>query len=246
MTEPEERNRSTAPDEAGINKELLLNHEYDGIREYDNPMPKWWKWIFWGSFYFAVAYFLHYHITGNGESVAAAYEADLSAAREREAMAVMGTELNEESLAKLKADDAMMADASKLFVQRCAQCHAAQGQGLIGPNLTDDSWIHGKPTLMNIYEVIAEGVQTKGMPPWKRQLRPIELSKLAAYVGTLIGTNVPGKAPEGTPIDVLMAANAGSDEVKGDTDPTPTASSEAAASASAPPPPASTPPTAEP
>src|SRR5690606_5601912 len=109
-------------------------------------------------------------ITGNGESVAAAYEADLSAAREKEAMAVMGAEITEESLGKLTSNDAMMADASKLFVQRCAQCHKEQGQGLIGPNLTDDSWIHGKPTLLNIYEIIAEGIQTKGMPPWKRQL----------------------------------------------------------------------------
>ncbi len=207
MTESTDKAASTAADEAAINKDLLLNHEYDGIREYDNPMPKWWKWIFWGSFYFAVAYFLHYHITGNGESVAATYQADLTAAREKEAMAVMGTELSEESLAKLESNEAMMADAAMLFVQRCAQCHKQKGEGLIGPNLTDDSWIHGKPTLMNIYEIISEGVQTKGMPPWKRQLRPIEISKLAAFVGTLINTNVPGKAPEGTKIAVLMAGD---------------------------------------
>ncbi len=214
MTESTDKAASTAADEAAINKDLLLNHEYDGIREYDNPMPKWWKWIFWGSFYFAVAYFLHYHITGNGESVAATYQADLTAAREKEAMAVMGTELSEESLAKLKANDAMMADAAMLFVQRCAQCHKQKGEGLIGPNLTDDSWIHGKPTLMNIYEIISEGIQTKGMPPWKRQLRPIEISKLAAFVGSLINTNVPGKAPEGTKIAVLMAGD-GTAKVEG-------------------------------
>lgn len=205
MTDPTTQDPIEKPGQAGSQQDVLLSHEYDGIREYDNPMPKWWVWIFWGSFYFAGAYFLHYHITGNGESVASGYEADLSAAREKEALAVMGTEVSEESLAKLQANEAMMADASKLFVQRCAQCHGAKGEGLIGPNLTDDYWIHGAPSLMNISDIISEGVQTKGMPPWKRQLRPIEIGKLAAYVGTMLDTNVPGKGPEGSKISTLAA-----------------------------------------
>jgi cytochrome c oxidase cbb3-type subunit III len=179
-------------------KELLLSHEYDGIREYDNPMPRWWVWSFWGSFYFALGYFIHYQLTGNGESVAAAYEAEVTLAREKEAAVAMSGGLSEASLSKLTANSAMMADASKLFIQRCAQCHASKGEGLIGPNLTDNYWIHGDASLMSIYDVISEGVQAKGMPPWKKQLRPTELSKLTAYVGTLRGTSVPGpKGPEG-------------------------------------------------
>lgn len=217
MTKQTNDTGTSPADEAAINQELLLNHEYDGIREYDNPMPKWWVWIFWGSFYFAGAYFLHYHITGNGESVAANYEADLSAAREKEALAVMGTEVTEESLAKLRANQAMMADAAKLFVQRCAQCHGQKGEGLIGPNLTDDHWIHGTPSLMNISEIISEGIQTKGMPPWKRQLRPIEIGKLAAYVGSILATDVPGKAPEGSKIGSLSAPDS-----PGNSEPAPT------------------------
>jgi cytochrome c oxidase cbb3-type subunit III len=188
-------------------KELLLSHEYDGIREYDNPMPRWWVWIFWGSFYFAVGYFIHYQLTGNGETVAAAYETEVTLAREKEAAQAMSGGLTEESLTKLTANSAMMADASKLFGQRCSQCHASKGEGLIGPNLTDNYWIHGNASLMSIYEVISEGVQAKGMPPWKKQLRPTELGKLAAYVGTLRGTNVPGpKGPEGALIEAAPTA----------------------------------------
>jgi cytochrome c oxidase cbb3-type subunit III len=192
----------------------LLGHEYDGIQEYDNPMPRWWVWIFWGSFYFALGYFIHYHITGNGESVALAYDTDLALAREKEAMAAMGGEVTEESLGKLMSNGAMVADAAKLFAVRCAQCHGAKGEGLIGPNLTDNYWLHGNASLMSIHEVISEGVQTKGMPPWKKQLRPIELGKVTAYVGSLRGTNVPGpKGKEGqlvetapTPASVAPAA----------------------------------------
>src|SRR6187551_3800061 len=121
----------------------LLGHEYDGIQEYDNPMPRWWVWIFWGSFYFSLGYFIHYHMTGNGESVAMAYDTDLALAREKEAMAAMGGEVTEESLGKLMASGAMVADAAKLFTVRCAQCHGIKGEGLIGPNLTDNYWLHG-------------------------------------------------------------------------------------------------------
>ena len=188
------------------NNDLLLNHEYDGIREYDNPMPRWWVWIFWGSFYFGLGYFIHYHMTGNGESVAVAYDTELALAREKEAMAAMGGEVTEESLTNLMSNEAMVADAAKLFTQRCSQCHGVKGEGLIGPNLTDNYWLHGNATLMSIYDVISEGVQTKGMPPWKKQLRPIELGKVTAYVGSLRGTNVPGpKGNEGQLIEAKAA-----------------------------------------
>lgn len=184
-------------------EDQLLDHDYDGIQEYDNPMPRWWIWIFWGSFYFSLGYFIHYHMTGNGPSVADTYEADLALAREQEAMRAMGESLTEESLLNLMANEAMMADASSLFIQRCGQCHGNQGEGLIGPNLTDNYWLHGDSTLMSIHQLIADGVPARGMPAWQKQLRPIELGKVAAYVGTLRGTNVSGpKGPEGKLIEI--------------------------------------------
>ncbi len=175
----------------------LLDHEYDGIREYDNPLPRWWVWIWAGSAVFSFAYFFQYHISGNGQSIAAAYAADMQEARENEAKATLAHPVSEESLGKLMSDAALMTDAKALFALRCAVCHGDQAQGLIGPNLTDNAWLHGQGTLVDIFGVINEGVLAKGMPAWGKQLSPIEVRKLAALIGTKRGTAIPGKAPEG-------------------------------------------------
>ena len=193
---PEPADGASVPGNASV-QDQLLDHEYDGIREYDNPLPRWWVWMFAGSFWFSVAYFFHYHVSGNGQSVAAAYEADVAEAREREAKSSLAQPVSEESLGKLMADADLMKDTKALFTQRCAVCHGDQAQGLIGPNLTDDSWLHGNGTLTDIFAVINEGVLAKGMPAWGKQLSPIEVRKLAAFVGTQRGKAVPGKAPEG-------------------------------------------------
>ena len=178
----------------------LLEHEYDGIREYDNPLPGWWKKIFWGSFFFAIGYGFHYHLSGNGVSVAAAYEQEMTVAHAEQARRALGESVTEAGLAKLMLDQKLMADAKAIFAQRCTPCHGEHAQGVIGPNLTDDSWLHGKGTLMDIYQDVSEGFPAKGMPPWKMQLSPVQVRELASFIGTLRGTNVPGKAPEGTPV----------------------------------------------
>jgi len=178
----------------------VLDHEYDGIREYDNPLPRWWVWMWAASFFFSVGYFFHYHVSHNGTSVQDDYLADMAEAREAEAKQSLAEPISEDSLSKLMANPALMTDAKALFGLRCSPCHAANGQGLIGPNLTDKSWVHGTGKLTDIYGVVDTGVAAKGMPAWGRQLSPIELRKVVAFVGTLRGTNVPGKAPEGTPV----------------------------------------------
>jgi cytochrome c oxidase cbb3-type subunit 3 len=175
----------------------LLDHEYDGIREYDNPLPRWWVWIFAGSFWFSVAYYFHYHVSHNGQSVSAEYEADMQEARELQAKASLAQPVSEASLGQLMTDAALMKDAQALYGLRCAPCHGARAEGVIGPNLTDSAWIHGQGALTDIYAVIDQGVLAKGMPAWGKQLSPIEVRKLAAYVGTQRGKAVPGKAPEG-------------------------------------------------
>ncbi|MBM4362874.1 MAG: c-type cytochrome [Deltaproteobacteria bacterium] len=183
----------TPPAEA---EAALTDHEYDGIQEYDNPMPGWWVSIFWGSFLFAVAYFLWYHVYDKG-SVAAAYAADMTLAREEQAARSLGGGVTEEALAGLAGNASVMADALGTFKLRCAPCHGQNGEGAIGPNLTDDHFIHGGGTFMDLHRVVDQGVVQKGMPAWGRQLSAIEVSKLAAYVGTLRGKNLPGKPPEG-------------------------------------------------
>jgi len=177
-----------------IPEELLMDHEYDGIQEYDNPLPRWWVWIFWATFVFAIGYFVHYHVTGTGTGVIASYESDVKQAR---ATAPATPTAREESLAKAMADSSQVEAGKGIYTGRCLACHADKGQGLVGPNLTDSHWIHGEGKLSDIYQTVSEGVAAKGMPAWSKQLTPTELTQVVAYVGTLRGTNVAGKPPEG-------------------------------------------------
>lgn len=195
-------------------EKLLLSHEYDGIREFDNPMPKWWKWIFWGSFYFSLVYFAHYHLTGNGTSVQGSYDVEIAAAREAEAQELLkGGGASEVTLQEMAANPGLMADAKSLFVQKCAQCHGNDGEGKIGPNLTDEYWIHGDGSLMGIYAAVSDGVPAKGMPTWSRQLRLVEVMKVSALVGTMRNTNLPGpRPPEGTRLAAGVAPNSSAPE----------------------------------
>jgi cytochrome c oxidase cbb3-type subunit 3 len=177
----------------------VLDHEYDGIKEYDNPLPRWWVLIFWGSFWFSLVYVLHYHVFQKGESVAAAYQSEMVAAREARLAQAAKEKVSEEGLAQLAQDPLLVADAKLLFTARCATCHGPQGEGLIGPNLTDGFFLHDQSTLLKVYQLIAHGVPQKGMPAWEKQLSPVELRKLTAFVASLGGKNLPGKAPEGNP-----------------------------------------------
>ncbi len=203
----------------------FTGHEYDGIREYDNPMPRWWTAMFWASFFFCLGYAFWYSLTGNGLGMLEEYEADVQEARAKAAGLALAEPVTEDSLAKLALDASMMAGAAQVYAQRCAACHADQGQGLIGPNLTDAHWLHGDGSFAAIYGVVSEGVPAKGMPAWNKQLTPDELRQVSAFIGSLRGKNLPGKAAEGALIS-------------------PGAPPAAAPSASAPPPAASPPPAA--
>jgi cytochrome c oxidase cbb3-type subunit III len=183
--------------------EPLTGHEYDGIVEYDNPMPTWWVRIFWATFVFSLLYYVHYQLTGNGSSVEQSYAAEMQAHREKQAAAALGQTIDEEALTRLMQDPMMMKDAQSIYKLRCVQCHADRGQGNIGPNLTDDHWLYGSASLMDLLEVVSNGRPQKGMPTWSRTLRPVEVAQVAAYVGTLRNTNVAGRPPQGTRLAVV-------------------------------------------
>jgi cytochrome c oxidase cbb3-type subunit 3 len=176
-------------------RDRLMSHGYDGIREYDNPLPGWWVWIFWATIVFSLGYWAYYQI-GPGPSIVAQYEAEMKAVAERQPKAVASA-VTDASLAALEKDAVVMAKAKEMFVTRCAPCHGDRGQGIVGPNLADEYWLHGG-RLTEIYQTISEGVPEKGMVPWKTQLSPAEIAAMAAYVGTLRGTQPPNpKPPEG-------------------------------------------------
>lgn len=177
----------------------LLDHAYDGIQEFDNPMPRWWTRLFWGTLLFSLGYLFHYWI-GNGESDADGYAAEMKVVAAERAQEALAQRVSEATLLSVMNDPASVSAGGQVFTGKCVACHLEKGQGSIGPNLTDRSWIHGQGQLMDIFQVVSDGVLAKGMPAWSRQLSPAELRQVVAYVGTLRGTLVPGKAAEGTPI----------------------------------------------
>lgn len=166
-------------------------HVYDGIEEADNELPKWWLLTFYGAIIFGVGYWFAYHEFKVVDLPTEAYLAEV------ESLAGAGEEPTAEYLETIAADPGQMKDGAEVFAQNCVACHEPQGQGKIGPNLTDDYWLHGGG-IMDIYNVVANGILEKGMPSWKGPLGAKRTRLVAAYVTTMRGKNVPGKEPQGT------------------------------------------------
>lgn len=179
-------------------KDRLIEHEYDGIMEYDNPMPTWWVTMFWATIIFSIIYALNIGGIGSGEGRIAAYEADMAAWRA--AHPIETAAADGDLLLALVDDQAAVSEGETVFAQYCAPCHAGDGGGGIGPNLTDDTWIHGG-SIVEIHTVISDGVLAKGMPQWGRTLSADQVNAVTAYVWTLRGTTPAApKAAEGEPV----------------------------------------------
>ena len=177
----------------------LLEHSYDGIQEFDNPMPRWWVYIFWATIVFSILYWLNVPGIGIGKGRIADYKRDVAVAEAALArrQASEPASASPEQLAALTKDASVVALGKQTFVQNCAACHRADAGGQIGPNLTDDYWLHGA-ALEQIHATVANGVLEKGMPPWGKVLKPAQLDAVVAYVFTLRGTNPPNpKEPQG-------------------------------------------------
>jgi len=186
-------------------EDRLLDHNYDGIQEYDNPMPAWWVGLFWATIIFAVLYFINVIPgIGTGPGRIANYEREMKAANARAVAAAAAAPqvvIDENAIWGFTKDPAALAAGKQTFTTTCSPCHRPDGGGNIGPNLTDDYWLHGdKP--MEIVHTITTGVPDKGMPTWGQTLKPEQIAHVAAYVLTLHGTNPPNpKAPQGDKLD---------------------------------------------
>lgn len=193
---------------ADPNQDRLLDHEYDGIREYDNPMPRWWLATFWVTIIFSVLYLLNVPIFGMGKGWVAEYEADMAVAAALAAKNNPLANLTPEMLVAASGDQAKRALGATTFSTMCASCHLADGGGSIGPNLTDAYWVHGNSPL-EILKTIVEGVPAKGMPAWGKLLKPDQTVAVTGYVLSLKGTTpAKPKAPQGINIDSVAAAGA--------------------------------------
>ena len=199
---------------ADNDNDKLLEHGYDGIQEYDNPLPTWWKWTFYATILVVPIYMWDPLGIGVGPGKEQAYEQQMAAFNAAHPKSA-GT-YTDDQVAALAKDPAKVEAGKVVYTTYCVPCHRPDGGGLIGPNLTDDFWIHGgRPT--DIMRTVVEGVLAKGMPNWGKMLKPDQVEGVVGYMQTLIGTNPANpKAPEGAkyPAD-SAAAPAATPETKG-------------------------------
>ncbi|GAB3511521.1 hypothetical protein GCM10027341_51100 [Spirosoma knui] len=179
-------------------KDLVMEHAYDGIAELDNPTPPWFMGLFYGTIGFGVIYLLIFHVIGTGNIMEQEYTQEVAIAeKEREAyLKLVAGKINENTVTQLT--DSKGIEAGKvLFNQYCTACHGQNGEGKVGPNLTDEYWLHGG-TVKAIYHTVTEGVPEKGMLAWKKQLNPLQIQQVASYILSLQGTKpADAKEPQG-------------------------------------------------
>jgi cytochrome c oxidase cbb3-type subunit 3 len=180
-------------------KELIIEHQYDGIHELDNPTPTWFMVLFYATIVFAVVYLLGYHVLGVGQLQYAEYKTEVAQA-DLEKNLYLSKQANrvDENTVKLVTDQVVLTDGKSVFSATCMPCHGEHAEGKVGPNLTDDYWLHGGK-INDIFKTIKYGVPAKGMPNWEKQLSAKQISDVANYIKSLHGTNPPNaKEPQGT------------------------------------------------
>lgn len=179
----------------------LTNHDYDGIQEYDNPLPHWWLMIFLGTIIFSFIYWIHYEFGGGSHQLVELKNdlAMIEAKSQKEAGQAEATRIeSEDDLKKLVSDATVVTQGKGLYQGKCAACHGQELQGAIGPNLVDDYWIHGKGRLADIIKVVRQGVLDKGMPAWEAMLKEEEIKSVVAFIGSQQGsTPANPKPPQG-------------------------------------------------
>lgn len=177
-------------------REIELDHDYDGIRELDNRLPPWWLWGFYVSIIFSVVYLWRYHVAYSAPLSKEELEISVKKADEevKAYLAMKGETVDENTVTQL-ADPQDLAEGKKIFTASCVACHKDDGGGLVGPNLTDDYWLHGG-SIKNVFKTIKYGINA--MPAWQSNYSNKQLAQVASYVKSLQGSNPPGaKTSEG-------------------------------------------------
>ncbi|SFN40905.1 cytochrome c oxidase cbb3-type subunit 3 [Paenimyroides ummariense] len=194
-------------------KEIELEHDYDGIKELDNDLPPWWVYLFYATIIFGVIYIGKYHLFGGDNQIQELEKDMMIAQKEIEEYKKTAPDLLTADKVVLLTDAGDIAAGKAIFDSNCVACHRADGGGGIGPNLADEYWILGGD-VKEIFNTIMEGGRDgKGMVAWKQQIKPSDIQKVASYILSLQGTNpADGKAPEGDKV----AASAGVAPVKND------------------------------
>lgn len=180
------------------NDRLLKDHSYDGIQELDNDLPPWWKWLFYITIVFAIVYMVRLWVF-NAEDLIQNAEYDAAMASVENIAPSQQQSADFEII--VLTDAASISSGKDIYDKSCAVCHTVDGGGLVGPNFTDDYWIHGN-SMEEMYQIVTDGVLEKGMTPYKDQLSPQKRLEVLSYIITLRGTTPANpKAPEGEKYD---------------------------------------------
>jgi cytochrome c oxidase cbb3-type subunit 3 len=184
---------STAPHDP--NSKVV--HRYDDIEEEDNQLPNWWLFILFGTIVFMFGYWMVFHTTHQLLDPRSEYEAQVAEIKKAR---LAQAPLSDDAILAVAKDAAQLEEGKQVFATSCAACHAQEGQGLVGPNLTDKFWLHGnKPS--EIAKSVADGFADKGMPPWGQMLGQDKVRKVSAFIVSIKGKELAGKAPQGDPLD---------------------------------------------
>lgn len=178
-------------------KKVLLDHDYDGIQEFDYPLPNWWKLSFVLTALFGIPYGIYYLALG-GPTLKDELARDMASLNKvRVAYAVKMAKFDESAYSAFDNEEGTKLGAV-VYEENCLSCHEEKGKGDIGPNLTDEYWMHAKGTPSTIYEVILNGREDKGMPTWKEDLTKDEILQVVKYLMAIKNTNIPdGKEKQG-------------------------------------------------
>lgn len=177
---------------------ILMDHEYDGIQELDNNLPPWWVWGFYATIVFSFIYLINYHVLGVSDLQIKAYDKEMKVAEKEVKMYLSKMAMNvDESNATMMTDASDLSAGASIFAANCVACHLAKGQGEIGPNLTDHTWIYGYD-IKDVFKTIKYGT-ANGMPEHSSKFNPIQIQQVASYVLTLKETK--GLAPQGSIIE---------------------------------------------
>lgn len=179
--------------------DVMLDHDYDGIKELDNVLPPWWVYLFYGCVIFAVVYLVRFHVIGD-YTQAEEYQQEVAQAEiEHQEYLKTAPDLVSVENVELLTDDASLAEGKKVFeANNCFSCHGQNLQGGIGPNLVDKYWINGGG-VKEVFALISDGsAKNPVMAPWKDVIKPSDIQKLSSYILSMQGTNPEGaKDPEG-------------------------------------------------
>ena len=179
-------------------KDIMMEHEFDGISELDNPTPAWFMGLFYATVIFAIVYLLNYHVFEWSPLQDEEYAIEMKTAEtEKAAFLAKSGNLIDENSVKESNDAGIIAAGKAVYNQNCIACHGALGEGTVGPNLTDEFWLHGG-TVNAIFKTIKYGVPEKGMISWEKTLTPKQTADVSNFILSLKGTNPPNpKAAQG-------------------------------------------------